>query len=57
MAKPERGYFDVEAVLFALARAAACRADLSEDFGFWRRAAEPLEHVRSELGIAAAEAR
>jgi hypothetical protein len=55
VAEPEVGYFDVEAVLYALARGAACRVDLSDGFQFWLRAACSIEQVRAELGIAPVE--
>lgn len=51
VAEPERGLFDVEEVLQALARGAACRADLSDHWDFWSAAARPLNTLRDELGI------
>jgi hypothetical protein len=47
------GFFDVEKVMTALARGAACK-DLSdpEQFDFWAFAAKPLEQARAELGVA-----
>lgn len=51
VAAGEVGFFNIEKVLTALARGAACRADLSERWSFWSRAARTLEDVRSELAI------
>jgi hypothetical protein len=47
------GYFDVEKVMTALARGAACRVDLSdsEQFDFWALAHLPVAQVRAELGV------
>jgi hypothetical protein len=45
------GRFDIEKVLTALARGAACTIDLSSDWNFWRSAALPLASVRETLGI------
>jgi hypothetical protein len=52
IAAAEVGYFDIDKVMTALARGAACRADLSQ-WAFWSNAARPLEQVRAELGIPA----
>jgi hypothetical protein len=46
------GRFDVEQVMTALARGAACRVDLS-DWDFWESAALSLAGVREALGIGA----
>ncbi|HKU38420.1 MAG TPA: hypothetical protein VJR89_09745, partial [Polyangiales bacterium] len=51
VAEPERGLFDVEGVLTALARGAACRADLSDHWDFWGSATRPLSVLRDSLGI------
>ncbi|HTV23167.1 MAG TPA: hypothetical protein VMG12_30975 [Polyangiaceae bacterium] len=53
VAAPTTGLFDVDKVLTALARGAACKVDLSvpEQFDFWAHAQQPLEHVRAELGV------
>lgn len=47
------GYFDVERVMTALARGAACRVDLSDpmEFDFWALADKPVDEVRAELGV------
>jgi hypothetical protein len=47
------GYFDVERVMTALARGAACKVDLSDpaEFDFWALAHKPVEQVRAELGV------
>ncbi len=51
VAAGEVGYFDIDNVLTALARGAACKADLSDGWSFWSRAARPLSEVRTELAI------
>lgn len=51
IAEAETGYFDPERVLRAAARGAACKVDLSNGFDFWAHAAEPLESLRSRLGV------
>lgn len=53
VAEPVTGYFDVDKVLTALARGAACKVDLSDldQFDFWAHAHEPLDRVRAELGV------
>jgi len=53
VAEPEVGYFDVDKVMTALARGAACNVDLSANWDFWAHAARPLAEVRAELGIPA----
>jgi hypothetical protein len=47
------GYFDIDRVMTALARGAACKVDLSdpEQFDFWAFADKPVAQVRAELGI------
>jgi hypothetical protein len=47
------GFFDVEQVMTALARGAACRVDLSDpdEFDFWAFADKPVAQVRAELGV------
>jgi hypothetical protein len=47
------GFFDVDKVMTALARGAACQLDLSdpEQFDFWAFAGKPVEQVRAELGV------
>jgi hypothetical protein len=51
VAAGHRGLFDVDRVLEALRRGAACKADLSEDFDVFAYQDRPLEEVRAELGI------
>jgi hypothetical protein len=51
VAAAEVGLLDVERVLVALARGAACRVDLSDRWDFWPLLARPLEEVRRQLGI------
>ncbi|HWA72673.1 MAG TPA: hypothetical protein VG937_10070 [Polyangiaceae bacterium] len=51
VAKGYKGLFDVELVLNALARGAACKVDLSEDFDVFAHKDRPLDEVRAELGI------
>lgn len=51
VAEPEVGYFDVEKVLTALYRGAACKVDLSDHWDFWQHMQRPLAEVRAELGI------
>jgi hypothetical protein len=53
IAEPEVGYLDVDKVLTALQRGAACRVDLSDHWDFWPAFSRPLEEVRAELGIPA----
>jgi hypothetical protein len=47
------GYFDVESVMTALARGAACKVDLSDgdQFDFWGLAQLPVAEVREQLGV------
>ena len=51
VAEAEHGFFDVEAVLTALARGAACAVDLSDRWDLWAAAAQPLEQVRAEYCV------
>jgi hypothetical protein len=51
VAKGYRALFDVELVLNALRRGAACKVDLSEDYDVFAHRDRPLEEVRAELGI------
>jgi hypothetical protein len=51
VAKGYRELFDVELVLNALRRGAACKLDLSEDYDVFAHRDRPLEEVRVELGI------
>lgn len=51
VARGYRGLFDVPLVLTALARGAACKADLSEGYDLFANKDRPLEEVRAELGI------
>jgi hypothetical protein len=47
------GRFDVEHVMTALARGAACKVDLEAGWDFWEAASLPLASVREKLGIQA----
>jgi hypothetical protein len=51
IAKAERGLFDVDRVLRAATRGAACKVDLSEPFDLWKWTDVPLQTLRAELGI------
>jgi tellurite resistance protein len=51
VAKGYRGLFDVPLVVTALARGAACKADLSEGYDLFANQDRPLAEVRAELGI------
>jgi hypothetical protein len=51
VAKGYTGLFDVNLVLDALARGAACRIDLSEGYDLFANKDRPLDEVRRELGI------
>lgn len=51
VAKGYTGLFDVNLVLDALARGAACRVDLSEGYDLFANKDRPLDEVRRELGI------
>jgi hypothetical protein len=53
VAEPEVGLLDVEKVMTALSRGAACTVDLSDHWDFWPLFPRPLEEVRAELGIPA----
>ena len=56
-ADAEIGYFDVEKVMTALARGAACKVDLNDHWNFWPLLPRPLAEVRSELGVPPLEPR
>jgi len=51
IAKPEEGLFDVDKVLRAVTRGAACKLDLSDHFDVFAWKDKPLEAMRAELGI------
>jgi hypothetical protein len=51
IAKAEHGYFDVNKVLRAVERGAACRVDFSDGFDFFAHAERPLEELRARFGI------
>jgi hypothetical protein len=51
VAKGYRGLFDVNAVVRALERGAACKVDLGAGFDHFAYANEPLALVRAELGV------
>jgi hypothetical protein len=51
IAEPEVGYLDVEKVMLALSRGAACKVDLSDHWDHWPWMPRPLDAVRAELGI------
>jgi hypothetical protein len=51
IAEAELGLFDVDKVMTALARGAACTVDLSDHWDFWPLMPLPLERVRADLGI------
>jgi hypothetical protein len=51
IADAERGCLDVDKVMIALARGAACNVDLSDHWSFWPKLPQPLEEVRAELAI------
>jgi hypothetical protein len=51
IAEPEVGYFDVEKVVTALSRGAACNTDLSDHWNFWPLLPLPLDEVRGLLEI------
>ena len=53
VADPFRGLFDADKVFTALARGAACKIDLSDNWDFWPYLPRPLDEVRAELGIPA----
>lgn len=55
IAEAETGKLDVDKVMVALARGAACNEDLSDGFNLWRHAERSLEEVRAELGVPALE--
>jgi hypothetical protein len=57
VADAEIGRLDIDKLMTALARGAACKVDLSENFDHWAHFARPLEEVRNELGIPALAAR
>jgi hypothetical protein len=51
IAKSERGVFDVEKALRALARGAAMNTDLTSDWSYWDVVDVPLAELRERLGI------
>ena len=51
VAAPEVGYFDIERVMTALARGAACKVDLSDRWNFWAVADRQLDQVRAQLRV------
>ncbi len=51
IAQAETGFFDVEKVIRAAARGAACRVDLSDGFDFWSHAREDLGELRRRWEI------
>jgi hypothetical protein len=51
VAKAQQGLFDVERVLRAVARGAACSIDLSDRFDLFRHADESLEALRQRWGV------
>jgi tellurite resistance protein len=51
IAKAEEGLFDVDRVLRALTRGAACKRDLSDHFDIFEWKDVPLQTMRAELGI------
>jgi hypothetical protein len=51
IAEAEVGFLDIEKVMVALARGAACKVDLSDGWDLFAHAEKPLEEVRRELGI------
>jgi hypothetical protein len=53
IAEAEVGYFDVDKVVTALARGAACNVDLSDHWDVWPLMPRPLEEVRRLLQVPA----
>ncbi len=51
IADPDVGLFDVDKVMTALARGAACKVDLSDRWDFWPLMPRPLDEVRADLGV------
>lgn len=51
IAKSERGYFDVNKVLRAVERGAACKVDFSDGFDFFAHAERPLAELRLRFGV------
>jgi len=51
IAKAEHGLFDVERVLRAVQRGAACKADLSDGFDLWPWVDVPLDQMRADLAV------
>ncbi|MFO0760729.1 MAG: hypothetical protein U0359_29895 [Byssovorax sp.] len=51
VARGEKGFFDVDLVLRALARGAKCKVDLSREYDALEHADEPLSEVRARLGV------
>ncbi|HYP76329.1 MAG TPA: hypothetical protein VER12_10250 [Polyangiaceae bacterium] len=52
IARAERGFFDVEPVIAAAARGAACTVDLSDGFDLFDHVHEPLDELRARWGVA-----
>jgi hypothetical protein len=53
IAEAEVGFLDIDKVMTALARGAACKVDLSDRWDYWPHFPRPLEEVRAELAIPA----
>ena len=51
VAEAEVGKLDIDKLMAALARGAACKVDLSDHFDHWAHFPRPLQEVRDELGI------
>jgi hypothetical protein len=51
IARAEEGLFDVDRVIRAATRGAACKLDLSDHFEVWKWKDVPLEQMRADLGI------
>jgi hypothetical protein len=58
VAEGETGHFDIEKVMTALARGAACKVDLSdsEQFDFWALAHLPVTQLRADFAVPPLEA-
>jgi hypothetical protein len=51
IAEAETGRLDIDKVMTALARGAACAVDISDHWDFWPHLPRPLDEVRAELAI------
>jgi hypothetical protein len=51
IAESAEGLFDVDRILRAVSRGAACKLDLSDHFAIWKWKDMPLQTMRAELGI------